>query len=142
MYALNIFFFLFLIWGGRSSNIWSPGPTEVDYFTHLNRENSVFFSLPASKFNSRVFTLEEGQRRGIWESDHIRPAFHILVLACRKRGKESFELEDRREEFCIERKCNFEHLNETILLTHYVGRLWNLAKGTTVLQEKNGGWFH
>lgn len=138
---LIYFFFLCLIWERWSSNIWSPGPTEVDCFTYLKRENSIFFSLPASKFNSRVFTLEEGQRRGIWESDHIRPTVHILVLVFRKRGKESFELEEKREEFCLESQCNFEHLNETILLTHYVGRLWDLAKGATVLQEKNGGWF-
>ena len=46
------------------------------------------------------------------------------------------------EEFCTESKCNFEHLHETRLFIHYVEKLWNTAKRTTVSQEKEECVFH
>lgn len=36
---------------------------------------------------------------------------------------------------------NLEGSNEAVLLTHHVGKLWNLVKETTVLQEKVGVLF-
>ena len=137
---LTYILFLFLIW--RVPNIWNPGYTEGDYFTCLCREDHICFSLPASKVNSGTSALEAEEKRRIWESDHIRPASHIPGQVCRKQGEKSLALEDMREEFCTESKCNFEHLHETRLFTHYVEKLWNTAKRTTVSQEKEECVFH
>ena len=108
----------------------------------VQRGSHLFFSLPASKVNSRTSTLERGEKRGIWEFSHIRLASYTPGLVCRKPGEKRFALEDMREEFCTECKCNFKHLNETRLFTHYVEKLWSTAKRTTFLKEKEGCVFH